>query len=324
MSSANDAPLSVLKQLDSTLYSNITQDDLAFFRKAVAINRSHGKEEHADDDETIKTHILDIQTKAYAVHNYNCIRRFAFIRPKIAYLAGYHHALELLKTRENPILADIGCCFGNDIRKAAMDGWPTQNLLACDLRREFWDIGHALFKSTPETFPVKFIQGDIFNDTFFSPGSSAASNSAGIDLTAIESLTPLRGKISAIHASSLFHLFDEDQQLALAKRLSTLLLLEPGSIIFGSHGGRPVKGLRIEAPPRLRKDAVERYMFCHSPESWKKLWCEDVFSQEQGVKVRVEAELAQVERKDLGFARANESEDKANEENKFWAMKWFV
>jgi len=88
--------------LNPSLYSSVTQDDLAFFRQAT--NRLD------DDDNAIKQHILAVQAKAYNVHNYNCIRRFAFIRPKIAYLPGYKRALELLQTRKDPILLDIGCC----------------------------------------------------------------------------------------------------------------------------------------------------------------------------------------------------------------------
>lgn len=46
-------------------------------------------------------------------------------------------------------------------------------------------------------------------------------------------------------------------------------------MIFGAHGGREEKGLRVEAIQQgsKRRDA---HMFCHSPESWKELW-EEVF-----------------------------------------------
>jgi hypothetical protein len=86
----------------------------------------------------------------------------------------------------------------------------------------------------------------------------------------VNTLTELRGHISAIHASSLFHLFGEEKQFELGKRLAALLDPRPGSIIFGSHGGMLVKG---ERPVTCRK------MFCHSPESWTQMWEEQVFEK---------------------------------------------
>jgi len=305
--------------LDPSLYSNITPDDLAFFRQATATT---------DDDDAVKDHILNVQAKAYHVYSYPCIRRFAFIRPKIASLPAYHHALRLLNTRTDPILLDIGCCcmyfvffcaiyswfaVGNDIRKAALDGWPANNIVASDLRSEFWDIGHQLFKSNPQSFPATFIQGDVFDDAFLSTDAPHSS----VPVNTITTLTPLVHRVSAIHTSSLFHLFSEDQQLLLARRLSTLLIPEAGSIIFGQHGSRPVKGFRYEAPHRDSSEKFKHaYMFCHSPESWKKLWTEDIFGPDQRIRVKVDAELMEVERKDLKYA--------AILEDRFWVMSWSV
>jgi len=113
--------------------------------------------------------------------------------------------------------------------------------------------------------------------------------------------------VSAIHASAFFHLFDEPQQLELARAVAGLLSPEPGSFIFGEHGGKPVKGYRTEAPPRPTGD----YQFCHSPESWTELWDGVVFKKGT---VKVETNLMEIERKDL----------KAKEGAKFWVLIWSV
>ena len=81
----------------------------------------------------------------------------------------------------------------------------------------------------------------------------------------LTSLTPLQGHVSAIHASSLFHLFEEVKQLELGKRLASLLSPVPGSLLFGAHVGLPEKGIR------------NGNKFCHSPESWKELWDGTIF-----------------------------------------------
>lgn len=111
------------------------------------------------------------------------------------------------------------------------------------------------------------------------------------DLKTLTSLTPLQGHVSAVHASSLFHLFGEEKQLELAHRVATLLSPAPGSVIFGSHGGRREKGFRVEA--RVPGD---QYMFCHSPETWRDIWDGVVFKNGT---VRVEVQLEKLERPDL-------------------------
>ncbi len=78
--------------------------------------------------------------------------------------------------------------------------------------------------------------------------------------------------------------------MELAKLIAPLLSAEPGSFIFGGHGGLPEKGLRE------RKNSHGIHMFCHSPETWKELWERQVFQEGQ---VKVDAELRQSVRKDL-------------------------
>ncbi|PPQ77581.1 hypothetical protein CVT25_011373 [Psilocybe cyanescens] len=288
---------------------NLQDDERRFFQLLTGI----------EDDAKLRDHILAVQAKAYQIYGYPCIRRFSFIKLKIAHLPGYPKALKLLAQRKDPILLDIGCCFGNDVRKAVVDGWPVENVIASDLRQGFWDSGHELFKSTPTSFPAAFIAGDIFESSMLEtsdPGSPADTNQQPIrPLRNLTSLTPLKHQISAIHASSFFHLFSEERQLELAKRLASLLLPEKGSIVFGQHGSRPEKGFRMEAI-RKEKDTDqvrEHAMFCHSPDSWVKLWTEGIFGPHQQVKVKVDAELKQVERWDF-----------ENVDTKFYVMNWSV
>lgn len=151
---------------------------------------------------------------------------------------------------------------------------------------DFWEIGHQVFKSTPETFPVKFMAGDVFDDSFLKLGPIAAEslqNQGPVDLSSQTTLTSLRGRFSAIHASFFFHLFSEEQQTELAHRLRSLLSPEPGSIIFGIHIGRPEKGLRIEDRGPNQRVRI----FGHSPESWNGIW-DDAFG---GGKVEANAFL---------------------------------
>ncbi|KAJ7590107.1 hypothetical protein C8J56DRAFT_588891 [Mycena floridula] len=263
--------------LDPSLYV-LEEDQLGFFRSQTGI----------DDEEELRAHVLAVQAKAYEIYKYPCIRSFSFLRLKISKFPGYKQALKLGRERPGAILLDIGCCFGNDIRKAVQDGFPVENVIGSDLREGFWDLGHELFKSTPETFPAAFVAGDAFDPAFIAPREpfDKVPDDAAPALGSVKSLTPLQGHVSAIHASAFFHLFDEEKQLELAKEVATLLSPLPGSVIFGIHRGLPVKGFR------KGNDGL-RGMFCHSPESWKEVWDGQVFDKG---KVLVEAGVKQVER----------------------------
>ncbi|SJK98355.1 uncharacterized protein ARMOST_01620 [Armillaria ostoyae] len=151
----------------------------------------------------------------------------------------YQRFLAIGREREDAIYLEIGCCFGNDARKAVADGFPVHQVIATDLHSDFWSLGHKLFKSTPDSFPARFIAADMLHLT----------------------------------DSAFFHLFDEEQQLQLGKIMARLLSSTPGSMIFGTHIGLPTKGHREEPITQART----RSMFCHSPETWRSLWDGGIF-----------------------------------------------
>ena len=142
-------------------------------------------------------------------------------------------------------------------------------------------MGHKLFRTTPKSYPAKFLAGDAFDDTHLCPTAPVPSGPPP-SVASVKTLTELRGHISVILASSLFHLFNEGKQFELAKRVGSLLDPRPGSIIFGSHAANPVKGQR---------EGILKNMFSHSPESWTELWEERVFEKGQ---VKVTTRLVEV------------------------------
>jgi hypothetical protein len=182
---------------------------------------------------------------------------------------------------------------GNDVRKLVYDGVPKENIVATDLSQGslrgiafipslmsvhrltgFYDIGHKLFKSTPESFPVKFIAGDVFDPSHIALVEDKSTIlSSRPPLQTLTSLNPLRGHVSAIHVSFFFHLFDEAGQLQLAQLLAGLLDPRPGSTIYGCHVSMPERGRRIAIVLNDRWD-----VFCHSTTSWTEMW-EEVFGE---------------------------------------------
>ncbi|KAI0322176.1 hypothetical protein OF83DRAFT_1167836 [Amylostereum chailletii] len=120
---AVDTPLH-LRSLDPSLY-DLSEEESTFFKQQTGIQ----------DDEELKAHILDIQAKAFAVHPYPCIRHFAWTSLKISRLFPYKDLLKLGVEREGAIFLEMGCCFGNDLRKAIADGYPKENVVATDLHQ---------------------------------------------------------------------------------------------------------------------------------------------------------------------------------------------
>lgn len=156
---------------------------------------------------------------------------------------------------------------------------------------DYWTLGHKLYRSTPETFPATFLTGDAFDPAHLTiaPPIYAAGSDPVPDLPTLTSLNPLRGHVAAIHASSFFHLFNEEQQLHLARAMAGLLSPLPGSMIIGTHGGALQKGSETHDVGGGNGSAAGNLtMFCHSPESWTELWDGGVF--EKG-KVTVDARI---------------------------------
>ncbi|KAF8481384.1 hypothetical protein JB92DRAFT_2765634 [Gautieria morchelliformis] len=249
--------------LDPSLY-HLDEDQLAFFKIQTGIQ----------DEHELRNHILEVQAEAYAVHPYPCIRRLGFTHFKISKCKAYDAVLRLGRERQGALLLDLGCCFGNDTRKVISDGFPRENVIASDLHPEFWALGHRLFKTSPETFPICFLPGDIFDPSFLSPDAYPATSSPSPPsppplLAKLTSLTPIQHHLSVIHTGSFFHLFSETKQIELAHLLATLLSPLPGSIILGSHTGLPDTE-EYKAGGVLR--VSETRMFAHSPTSWNNLW----------------------------------------------------
>ncbi|KAF8890822.1 hypothetical protein CPB84DRAFT_1749022 [Gymnopilus junonius] len=262
-------------KLDPNIYQ-LHGDLLLFFKEQTGIQ----------DEDELKQHVLGVQAKAYEIFGYPCIRLLTFLQLGISELPGYKHVLSLLEKYPDPILLDIGCCFGVDVRKVVVDGWPVDKIIGSDIQQGFWDFGHLLFKSTPESFPAGFIVGDAFDSALIDPESKGLDENAPLPpLNQLKSLSPLLHKISAIHVSSVFHLFSEERQRELAGRLLSLLAIRPGSIILGMHCGLQEAGIW----EGLEESNFR--MFCHSPNSWKKLW-KDLFKEAGYDEQKVEVDAA--------------------------------
>ncbi|KAG1733630.1 uncharacterized protein EDB91DRAFT_1148518 [Suillus paluster] len=266
--------------LDDSLYC-LEAEEISFFKRQTNIQ----------DEQALKTHIIDVQKAAYKVAPYACIRGFDFVHPNISKLHNYDHILK--RGSKGAILLDIGSCLGVDARKAIEDGFPAHNIISSDIKESFCELGCKLFKSSSE--PSCFIPGDIFDPAFLSiarPTSSVPEDTM-LDIQTVRSLNDLRGRVGVVHISKVFHLFDEEKQLELARALGGLLSCEPGSIICGNHVIGSEKGI-----VHLTLLGVDITYFCHSLETWTMLWDGVVFEKGQ---VKVETSTSSIDTGGIAF-----------------------
>lgn len=171
---------------------------------------------------------------------YPCIGQFRFLDLSISSAPQYPEILQRVKDGQK--LLDVGCCFGQDVRKLVFDGAPAENIYASDLQHEFWDLGYELFLDK-DRLRTQFIEADVFDEE--------------------SGLSKLDGQIDIVHAASFFHLFSWPQQKEVAIRIVSLLKPQAGSLVLGRQVGNVAPG---EFPHR------EGTMYRHNEESFQQLW----------------------------------------------------
>lgn len=134
-----------------------------------------------------------------------------------------------------------GLIVGTDVRKLVHDGYPASQVLGCDLRPEYIQLGHELFGDA-SICPIRFFTSNVFDLPLPAEPSAADAIAAPPDLAAVSDLGQLRGALTHIYTGALFHLFDEETQYGLAVRLVTLLKRRPGAVVFGRHAGLVEEG----------------------------------------------------------------------------------
>ncbi|KAH7922533.1 hypothetical protein BV22DRAFT_1113820 [Leucogyrophana mollusca] len=231
-----------------------------------------------EDDNELRRRLLDVQERSYEHYPYPCIRFFHFVSLFMSENVVYQRVLES-GIHGKTVSVDVGCCMGTDVRKLVADGYPAQNVLGTDLRRDYIDLGYELYRDNDNSScGIRFFAGDIFDV----PLDSGISSDAPTPLPEVTSLAQLHHRVTHVYAGALFHLFDESTQYAIALRLAGLLDLhgEVEKVIFGRHSGLAQEG--------MINDKMKRVRYGHSPASWTRLW-ERVFA-ELGWKGRVEVQ----------------------------------
>lgn len=170
------------------------------------------------------------------------------------------------RLQQGATLLDMGCCFGQDIRKLVYEGVPAEQLTGTELEPVFVDLGYELFRDK-DTLSAKFVVGDIF-----------ANGAYGLE----------DGTFDFIHTGSFFHQFTWVEQLESLEKCLRLLKPSAGSMLVGRQ-------IATDTPGTIKHVALRRgEAFHHDIESWKELVRE--VAKQMGLKVDVEADLMDLKR----------------------------
>lgn len=157
-------------------------------------------------------------------------------------MPSYPTVLERIKN--GAVFVDIGCCFGQDIRKLVHDGAPATNTWGVELVGEFVDLGYELFNDR-NTFESQMLKAGIFD---------------------VEGpLEQLTGKVDIAYLGLFLHQFDWEGQKKACEKIVQLMKNEQGVLILGQQMGN------VSAHHDKK---IGTGVYKHNASSFEKLWKE--------------------------------------------------
>nr|UOK93806.1 atlF [Penicillium chrysogenum] len=109
----------------------------------------------------ILDHVRQLRDRAFKIFPYACIGKFSFLQLSIASSPLYPELLRRTKGGEK--LLDLGCAFGQELRRLIYDGAPCSSLYGSDIRPEFLELGCDLFLDH-DNMSDQLIGADITDD----------------------------------------------------------------------------------------------------------------------------------------------------------------
>lgn len=169
------------------------------------------------------------------------------------------------RVRNGEVLLDLGCCFGQDLRKVASDAGVSANLIGCDIEESFMQLGYELFEDR-NSLEATFIPGSVFEDDF---------------------LVQYHGKVDIVYMGSFLHLFNEAKQRIIVGHLQKLLRPRKGSMVFGRHLGAEKGG-------PFRMESLGWDLYRHDPETISNLFQQERVA-DQEIEWKVTSSLSRYE-----------------------------
>ncbi|KAI3396955.1 hypothetical protein diail_11355 [Diaporthe ilicicola] len=207
--------------------------------------------------------------RGFASHPYPCIGRYRFTVLTLYTHPLYATIIERLK-QPGAAYLDIGCCFGQDLRRLAYDGVPPENLTGVDIAGDLMELGYRLFCDR-DTLRARFTVADVFagdGDDGDDHGVWAGLQARGADV---------------VHCSAFFHLFTLAEQQTAARHIARLV--RPGGVVVGRQSGSVAPG----NVPAIQQGT---FSYRHDVDTFAALW--NGAGEATGTRWRVEGTLDMV------------------------------
>ncbi|KAF4969554.1 hypothetical protein FSARC_3237 [Fusarium sarcochroum] len=211
----------------------------------------------------VEGHLHTIRDRAWAVASFPCVGMWSFTNLEYMQDPQFETITSRLKDEgSDDVFLDVACGLGQVLRKLAADGVDPKKLYGTDILSEYLDLGFDLFKDRDYFDQSHFIAADLIQHD--------------------KALARLDGKVTLIHASNLFHLFDWEQQVQISQNIVKLFKCQhEGVLLFGWQIGRLDPGTFT-----AYKTGNTRYL--HNLSSLQTLWDEVGAKTETKWKVNAE------------------------------------
>jgi SAM-dependent methyltransferase len=177
-------------------------------------------------------HVVCVETIDYIVsiwkkvkeehHTYRCVQSLAFLAPKIQQFNDYNRLINLSKSNAQIKVADVGCCFGQDIRRLILDGIPPASIYAIDVTGGYWDAGLEIYRDTSSLSLARHSINEV-HTLFCDLTSPDVSDTVTTEL--------LNQSFDCLILKNVFHVLSLAQSETLVRRMNCML--KPGGFIMG-------------------------------------------------------------------------------------------
>jgi SAM-dependent methyltransferase len=204
--------------------------------------------------------------RGFVSNPYPCIGQYRFTILTLHTHPLYPSIVERLK-QPGAAYLDIGCCFGQDLRRLVHDGVPPENLAGVDIAPALMELGHELFRDRDTLgLRARFTVADVF---------SGDTDPAWAELRA-------RGA-DVVHCSAFLHLFPLAEQQTAAQHIARLV--RPGGVVVGRQVGSAAPG----DVPAVQDGSLS---YRHDVDTFAALW--DRVGEETGTRWKTEGTMDMV------------------------------
>ena len=190
---------------------------------------------------------------------------YSFLDFSISQSPHYQTVLNSLKPN-NATLLDLGCCFGQDIRRLVYDGAPAANIYGVELEPAFIGSGYDLFRDR-ERLKTQFSSGDFLSSS-------------------LDDLGLKEGMFDYVHAAAFFHLFNHEEQVVVMRKAVSLLKKRKGAMLFGRQMGAPREEGVVKHPASYSGTTYRQ-----TPDTLQEFICE--IGMEMGVELECEVSVVE-------------------------------